>query len=214
MNLSRPTKAFYFDDIKDDSNNQLLKDFVKYELGLAQRLSITSIYYEYNYSKDFLYCCDKNGTVFSTITKADFKGYIDFLYAKEVTATATNRAIKSLSRFISFLVFKELIAPTGFHFEYYRANETYRHNDISVFEEDINQVLSVLDKFPEHLRLMYLNLWCIGLHVNQVCSIKADAYTFDGTTSLLLIYQNKAKREKRVPIPYELYPLMTDYIFI
>ena len=46
----------------------------------------------------------------------------------------------------------------------------------------------------------------------MMCAIKGNAYSFDGENAWFLIYQNKAKREKRIPIPYELYVLMREYI--
>lgn len=40
-------------------------------------------------------------------------------------------------------------------------------------------------KIKEHrkkvARLIYLNLWCVGLRVSEVCSLKGNAYSFDGT---------------------------------
>jgi integrase len=59
---------------------------------------------------------------------------------------------------------------------------------------------------------MYLNLWCIGLRVNEVCVIRGDAYSFDGQDAWIKIYQSKIKQEKVVPIPTRLYELMTRYI--
>ena len=65
---------------------------------------------------------------------------------------------------------------------------------------------------PMHLRLMYLNLWCIGLRVNEVCTLKGDAYYWKDDTAWVKIYQNKMRSEKTVPIPSVLYRLMRDYI--
>ena len=33
-----------------------------------------------------------------------------------------------------------------------------------------------LSNFPEHLRMMFLHLWCIGLRISEVCTLKGDAY--------------------------------------
>ncbi len=212
VNPSNPHEAFYFDDIEIAENLSLLKTYIKYLLGLSDRLSITSIYSIYNSGKRFLCYLDEKDIPLSLLTKADLEEYITFIQTKDVRVGTINSHISEIAKLINYLEMKELIAPLGFHFECYRGFEVYTHNDISVSKEDQKKVFEVLDKFPEELRLMFLNLWCIGLRINEVCTIKGDSYLYDGTTAWFLIYQNKAKREKRVPIPTELYHLMTEYI--
>ena len=87
-----------------------------------------------------------------------------------------------------------------------------RHNDRTVSEEKQMEVLKCLKKFPIHIRLMYLNLWCIGLRVTEVCVIKGGAYYWDGKDAWIRIYQSKMKAEKYVPIPIYLYEAMQKYI--
>lgn len=212
INMTSPTEAFYFDDIANDVNRGLLMEYMKYQLGLSQRLTVRTIYQNYSYIKVFLRHCDEQAISLTSISKAEIEKFISLVFAKDLTPTSTNTNLSAIAAFLQFLELKELIPATGFHFEYYKVKEVYLHHDKSVAEEDIDRILAVLDQFPEDVRLMFLNLWCIGLRVNEVCSIKGDAYLFDGTTAWFLIYQSKAKREKRVPIPYELYSLMTDYI--
>lgn len=212
INPSNPREAFYFDDVEMEENLMLLKTYMKYLLGLSERLSIATIYMLYNSVKRFLAFLDERDILLTSLTKADLEEYINLSQAKDVRVGTINSHLTDISKFISYLEIKGLISPIGFHFESYRGTEVYIHNDISVSKEDQAKVFEVLDKFPEELRLMYLNLWCTGLRINEVCAIKGNAYLFDGTTAWFLIYQNKAKREKRVPIPTELYELMTEYI--
>lgn len=212
MNPSRPFEAFYFDDIECQENLNALKQFIKYQLGLSTRLSIQSIYSAYSGTKKFLYHCDERGIALSNLTKADLESYIASLYTKGIKAQSANRSLEQLARFISYLEIKELINPLGFHFECYKATEISTHHDLSVSKENQEKVFEVLDKFPEVIRLLYLNLWDSGLRVNEVCALKGNAYLFDGTNAWLLVYQNKAKREKRIPISIELYHIMKDYI--
>lgn len=212
VNPSNPREAFYFDDVEITENLDLLKDYMKYLLGLSQRLSITSIYMIYNNVKRMLFYFDENGIYLTKLTKADLENYINYLQRKDVRVATINSHLGEISKFIYYLEAKECIQPLRFHFEKYRGFEVYKHNDISVSKEDQRKVFEVLGYFPEELRLMFLNLWCLGIRVNEVCTIKGNAYLFDGSTAWFLIYQNKAKREKRIPIPTELYDLMTEYI--
>lgn len=212
VNPARPVEAFYFDEISNRENLLLFKSYVKYLIGLSNRLSITSIYASYSCINQFLGFLDHKDISIKSITNANLEDYIKTLYITNNKGSTTNRHISQLEKFLKYLVAKNYIQTLDFYFEKYRSTEIHCHNDISVSKQDQQRVFDVLDQFPEHLRLMFLNLWCIGLRVNEVCTIKGNAYLFDGVTAWFLIYQNKAKREKRVPIPNELYDLMTDYI--
>ena len=62
------------------------------------------------------------------------------------------------------------------------------------------------------MRLMYLHLWCLGLRINEVCSIKREGYYLKEGVAWLRIYQHKMKMEKVIPIPMLLYRSMMVYI--
>ena len=79
-------------------------------------------------------------------------------------------------------------------------------------EETQMKLLAHLKYFPEDLRLMYLNLWCLGLRVNEVCCIKGDAYYWNGEDAWIKVHQYKMKTEKIIPIPEYLYKMMKQYI--
>ena len=57
------------------------------------------------------------------------------------------------------------------------------------------------------MRLMYLHLWCLGLRINEVCSIKREGYYLKEGVAWLRIYQHKMKMEKVIPIPMLLYTI-------
>ncbi len=212
INPANPIDTISFDDIAIAENAALLKTYMRYLIGLAPSYSMQSARSTYYYAKQFLSYCDESGIYLSSLTKEHLENYIQLLSKKDIKPDSYNSSISGVAQFIGFLETKELIAPVLFPFEYYRAKTTYLHKDISVPKDDMAKILSLLGKFPEDLRLMMLNLWCIGLRINEVCAIKGSAYSFDGETAWFLIYQNKAKREKRIPIPYELYKLMKEYI--
>lgn len=69
-----------------------------------------------------------------------------------------------------------------------------------------------MDWLPEDMRLMYLHLWCLGLRINEVCSIKREGYYLKEGVAWLRIYQHKMKMEKVIPIPMILYRSMMVYI--
>lgn len=212
VNEANPVEALYFDDIKLLENAKLLMDYMKYLIRLSPRYSVKSIYDTYKRIKEFLYFLDENDSLLKEIDALSIERFINEYHKRGNKASSVNGQLGAMKTFIEFLTSKNLIHPIIFPFEKYRVQEVIQHNHISVSEDYVDEILSAIGTFPEELRLMVLNLWCVGLRANEVCTIKANSYTFDGTDAWFLVYQAKAKREKRVPIPMELYKMMRDYI--
>ena len=76
----------------------------------------------------------------------------------------------------------------------------------------MEEILDNLYKFPEHLRLMYMHLYGIGLRISEICRLKGDAYYIQGEDAWIQVYQTKMRSYKRIPIPVTLYRLMKVYI--
>lgn len=74
------------------------------------------------------------------------------------------------------------------------------------------EILQKLYKFPEHLRCMFLHLWCLGLRASEICMLKGNAYEQCGRDRWIQIYQVKMKTYKRIPIPDGLYEIMQVYL--
>ena len=74
------------------------------------------------------------------------------------------------------------------------------------------EILQKLYKFPEHLRCMFLHLWCLGLRASEICMLKGNAYEQCGRDRWIHIYQVKMKTYKRIPIPDGLYEIMQVYL--
>ena len=86
------------------------------------------------------------------------------------------------------------------------------HHNRSVEEDVYMEIIQNLSQFPEHLRMMFLHLWCVGLRVSEVCTLKGDAYDIQNGDCWIKVYQVKMKNYKRVPIPITLYRLMQVYL--
>lgn len=82
------------------------------------------------------------------------------------------------------------------------------HHDRSVEMETYIGIMQKLRYFPEHLRCMFLHLWCLGLRGSEVCTLKGNAYYRQGEDFWIQIYQIKTKGYKRIPVPEGLYEIM------
>ena len=85
--------------------------------------------------------------------------------------------------------------------------EIHCHNNRSVEMEIYERILRELKDFPEIPRLILLHSMLIGLRISEVCTLKGDAYSWQGRDAWIQVYQMKMRTYKRVPIPDILYKI-------
>ena len=127
-------------------------------------------------------------------------------------AETVNRQILDITKFYEYLKIKKHIKAIPFHPEYYEQKVYPIHHDRSVDEDIYMEILHKLNLFPEELRLIFLHLWATGLRISEVCTLKGDAYYWDGEDAWIKVYQIKMKADKMIPVPFMLYEVMQQYI--
>lgn len=212
MNPAREIKRFTFGQIENTRNRDQLKNYMKYQIGVSQKSSLQTIRAQYYDILSHLKYLDAKKINVTDTTAEEMESYIQYLDGQGNQPEAFNRSLISIARFYGYMLTQKEIFKAPVYFDYYFKKTFMRHNDRTVSEEKQMEVLKCLKKFPIHIRLMYLNLWCIGLRVNEVCVIKGGAYYWDGKDAWIRIYQSKMKAEKYVPIPIYLYEAMQKYI--
>ena len=205
---SSPVVSLSFVEVTHDRNRQLLKKYMKYGLGLTD-LSLRYLQAEMIDIRNFLKeipqdACD--------MTETGFREYFQRLQEKRLEAETFNRKVMALQHFYGFLKARDYVGQIPFHGEYYLKKTFPLHHDRSVEEQVSDEILKKLHRFPEHLRLMYLHLWGIGLRISEVCSLKGDAYYIQGRDAWIQVYQVKLRTYKRIPIPEAVYRLMQVYL--
>lgn len=211
MNPADPVFAFRFYGIRDRDNRALLQQYLKYCIGITWK-AVHTIQVEYYSLLDFLRECDRKQWKAERITGKEIDAYFRKLDREKIQADTFNQKAADLDRFFRFLTVKGIRNTHPFHLRYYLKKTVPVHLDRQVPQETQMQMLCHLKDFPEHLRLMYLHLWCLGLRLNDVCTIRGSAYSYDGKDAWIRIYQYKSKTEKQIPIPLFLYLSMTAFI--
>ncbi|MDO4167853.1 MAG: site-specific integrase [Eubacteriales bacterium] len=145
-------------------------------------------------------------------THEDIENYIKKLQENGLAAKGFNEVLSGIRHFFKFLEVKGHIKNVPFRAEYYWKKELPVHHDRSVEYEVYMEIMQKLHLFPEHLRCMFLHLWCIGLRASEVCILKGNAYYRQGEDAWIQVYQVKMKTYKRVPIPEGLYRIMQVYL--
>lgn len=211
MNPARPVSRLSFWQVRDNENREMFKAYVRYELGLTN-MAVENIRAQYYEVKEFLLFCDTEGIKVCGIGRDVMDAYADYLGKKEILPQTFNKGIVSVFRFWNYLSVTGRAEKPKVTGSYYLKKCRNSHHDLSVSEEDRNKVVDALIGAPEHLRLMFLNLWATGSRINEICTIKADAYSLENGKAFMRICQYKMKKEKVIPIPIELYRVMTEYI--
>lgn len=211
VNPSGSFEKVTFGEIALPCNRQYLKDYMKYQFGISSQ-SIGTIRIKYNEVHTMLMWFSEYGEDVSKCTSEMADEYIRTLEERGVTAKTFNEYLAALHHFFSFLVVMGHRKRVPFRMEYYQKKVIPKHLNRSVSPDVCMEILEKLPLLPEHLRCMYLHLWCLGLRISEVCMLKGDAYEINGQDAWIKIYQTKMKTYKRIPIAEGLYKIMQVYI--
>lgn len=211
LNPSKKVESVSFREISQEENRKYLKEYMRYTLGITD-MSLCSIRIRFLDIRNFLQSFDGEDKNICELQEEKIYLYLEELRKKEVAEKTFNGQLFSIRHFFSFLLVKGYIRRIPFLYEMYQKKIIPVHHDRSVREEVCVEILSKLYRFPEHLRLMFLHLWCAGLRCSEVCTLQGDAYEWKNGDAWVKVYQIKMKTYKRIPIPEMLYKLMGVYI--
>lgn len=205
---SKSLESVSFLEIANRENRKYAQEYMKYELGITGQ-ALSTVTGRYRFVRNFLIDIDKN---VCQCTHEDIENYIKKLQENGLAAKGFNERLSGIRHFFKFLEVRGDIKNVPFRAEYYWKKELPVHHDRSVEYEVYMEIIQKLHLFPEHLRCMFLHLWCIGLRASEVCILKGNAYYRQGEDAWIQVYQVKMKTYKRVPIPEGLYRIMQVYL--
>lgn len=211
INSSDLIEKISFREVMKPVNRRLFQEYMRYEIGIGES-AISTVYEKFRIIRKFL---EEISDEQKDVTACDAKRldrYLKKLQEDENEAKTYNTQVASIQYFFKFLEVKGYITRVPFDASYYLQKQTPTHHDRSVEEGVYMEIIQKLSCFPENLRMMFLHLWCIGLRISEVCTLKGDAYYFQNNDCWMKIYQVKMKNYKRVPIPAALYNLMQIYL--
>lgn len=211
MNPSNPILRLRFYGITNKENRKLVQDYVQYQISLTDR-ALSDIRHKYYLVVQFIRAIELSGKMVTDLTAEDMDCYFRGLDEEKLLPDTFNIKLVCIYQFFRFLKIRGWITNIPFLVEYYLKDTIPIHHDRSVTQETIRTILQNLYHFPMVLRLMFLNLWCLGLRINEVCTLRGNAYYWSDNAAWVKVYQYKMRAEKAIPIPSVLYRIMTDYI--
>ena len=211
VNPAYNIESFRFDQIAGERNRSLLKAYMKYQIGVSSH-ALNTILAHYSDIVPFLRHCDSQEIDCTKISPEQMDGYFAKIDAKDIKEESFNKVVTSLDDFYRYLVSKGEAEKVPFEGSYYRKKCLYIHHDRSVEKANQISLLENLKHFPEDLRLMCIIIWATGIRVNEACTIRGNAFTFDGEDAYLALTQYKMVSDKKIPVPKTVYLLMKEYI--
>lgn len=211
INESNPAGCLIFEDVKNRENRELLKRYMKYLIAVSD-LSVSNIRDKSMYLRNYLKFLDGEKLTVGAVVREIFEVYINQILEKELEPKSFNTELLAVTQFYNFLLVRGEVSCMPYRPNDYIQKSFEIHHDRSVEADVSEEIISKLRYFPEYLRLMYLHLWGIGLRASEVCTLKGDAYEWDGRDAWIKVWQPKMRKYKRVPIPEMLYRLMKVYI--
>lgn len=209
INQSDSIEKISFQEVLQPKNRLLLQEYMKYEIGIGE-LALSTVYERFRTIRNFLQEISE-----LEVTKCDaslIDVYLKNLQNGAMGAKTFNTNVSGIQFFMKFLEVKGYIKKVPFYASYYLEKQIPVHHNRSVEEDVYMEIIQNLSQFPEHLRMMFLHLWCVGLRISEVCTLKGDAYYIQNGDCWMKVYQVKMKNYKRVPIPVTLYRLMQVYL--
>lgn len=211
INPSSSFASISFAEIPHPGDRQCAKEYMKYQFGVTSR-AVSTITIGYHGLRNMLVWFNEQGQSICDCTKEQMERYIKELQNQQIAAKTYNEYLVGIYQFLSFLTVRGYAKKVPFRLEYYQKKVIPTHHDRSVSPEVCMEMLKKLPLLPEHLRCMYLHLWCIGLRISEVCTLKGNAYYRQGEDAWIQVYQVKMKTYKRIPISDGLYRIMQVYI--
>ena len=210
-NPSGSLDGISFREIEMPENRRYAKEFMKYQLGITGQ-AVSTITSRFGLIRHFLCSLSENNQNVCDCTAETIERYLNGLQSRGIIAKTFNSYLSGLSLFFRFLTVRGYIKRMPFQPEYYQQKIIPQHHDRSVSPDVCMEMLQKVYLLPEHLRCMYLHLWCLGLRISEVCTLKGDAYYRQGEDAWIQVYQIKMKSYKRIPISDGLYKIMQVYI--
>lgn len=211
MNPARIVSRFSFWQIRNISNRELFKGYMKYYIGLTNE-AIDTIRTHFYCVRSFLMYCDELGVFIEDFGKDVLDAFFAYISGRDIQEAFYNRMVKEIFRFWRYLYAIEKAPKPNITSRFYLKKERSKHLNLSVSEENVRKAVSALKVAPEHIQMIFLNIKITGIRINEACTIKANSFLFDGERCYMRVNQYKMKNEKIIPIPAELYVVMNEYI--
>lgn len=210
MNPSKPIELVSFKEVTNLENQKILQKYMRYLFGITD-LCISTIRIKMLELRTFLVHFNGEESPIYEVEAEKIQRYLESIQKQDTREKTANGRIFMILQFYNFLTVKGYLKKIPFRHEYYLQKEVHAHHDRSVPERIYTEILSKLAEFPEHLRLMFLHLWCTGIRGSEVCTLTGDGYEEKDGDYWLKVYQVKMKTYKRIPIPEALYKLVQVY---
>ena len=100
-------ESFRFDTIENPENRRLMKQYMKYEIGISSR-ALNTVLGNYGRLMTFMAFCDREGIAAEKITPSQMDRYMESLEDKDIQEMTFNASVRAINGFYQYLVYKRL----------------------------------------------------------------------------------------------------------
>lgn len=207
VNLSGHIKTFKFYRIENEKNKDIFKRYMKHLL-LNTEISISFMSVKFSGVRLFLeFLGEKN---VAELERCDIEEYKKKLLNMDISNNTFNVRLLAVSDFLKFGVNKGILDYNHVYIEFDILDTSFKFNGNIVEQQVIEQILKNADKIPKKFLAMFLILYCCGMRISEVCTLKVGCLKKDDIGHYIVFYQQKMKKEVSNPIPKNLYELLMD----
>lgn len=208
INLCCDLRSFRFYDINNSYNKQICKKYMKY-LICETEISISYITSKFVSVKYFLKFIDKKKI--KDIERGDIEAYKKRLLERDIADRTYNVRLFGVSDFLEYCIKIKEVKYNHVYIEYDILKASLKIRGDIVEQHVIEEILSHSEDIPENYFLMFLILYCCGMRISEVCSLKIGCLKKDENGYYIVFYMQKMKKEVSNPIPENLYYKILEY---
>jgi len=209
LNKSNPVQRLSVVNIQNQESRQVLQNYVRYLLAISTRDAIQTIRCRFYVVREFLVYLEAHQMELQRLSVEDIRQYYAYLEKKDLKPETFNTKVEFVLRFLGYLRSKKVI---NCNLDICYTKKFYKeHHDRTVPVPEQEKIISVSNRFPVEVRLIYLTLLGTGLRISEVCQLRRSSLRQEEHCSWLYVYQPKMKTFKKIPIPEFLFKLLEEY---
>lgn len=200
---SRPRYTVSFDKITQNWLKKIAKDFSYNRLRTHTYNTVIDDLKAYNIFSAFLDNHGVNIKSVEDISRSDIENYIDYIGSMNFAPSSHNQRISAVIRLFNFAMIQ------GAHIncaELFYDIDYSRHVDLSPIyftDNEIRQINSCMDEYPELIRLLLIVIQSIGGRISDVCQIKIQGCLTKNPKGEYALHYDQQKSGHTRDIPVE-----------
>lgn len=203
---SRPRYTVSFEKISQNWLKKLVKDYSYIRLRTKKYSTVIDDLKAFNLFSAFLQESTNSSHSAEDITREDIENYIEYVNKQNFAPTSHNQRIAGVIRLFNYAMMQGENVNCSMLFYGMNYARQVNLDPIYFTDNEIRQINSCMDEYPELVRLFLILIESIGGRISDVCQIKIKgALTKNPKGDYTLHYdQQKSNKPRVIPVEPEI----------